>query len=255
MFGQGFGPITTKEGISYAKKLLSCCTKATFRDKESLKEFKEYAPNIPAFLTADPGFAFEMGNPQRGEILLKKIGVKNMNKKIIYLSIREFENLDYKMIAKGINKWFNLLKDKNIQIIIIPFLPQYDETISKNLSELLLFENYYSGELKVSELMDLFSVNNCELIFSTRLHGIILGSVSHKCCIAISYDFKVQRICNILEAPFVELNGVNSDKICSLINNSWENRKEICEKEYNIAMKQKEKVYDTAKMALDLLNK
>lgn len=254
VFGQGFGPITTKEGISYTKKLLPYCTKATFRDKESLKEFKEYAPNVPCYYTADPAFAYPIGDSEKGEQLLKQIGVKDLNKKIIYFSIREFKNLDYKIIAEGLNKWYNSLKDKDIQIIIIPFQFEFDEEISKKNSELLVFEHYVSGELKVSQLMDLFSVKNCELIFSTRLHGIILGAISHKCCIAISYDFKVKRICDILEAPFVELNGINPDKIFDLLNNSWENRKEICEKEFNIATKEKEKVYDTAKMALDLLN-
>ena len=254
IFGQGFGPITTKKGISYTKKLLPFCAKATFRDKESLKEFKEYAPNIPAFYTADPAFAYEVGNSERGIKLLQKLGI-NMDKKIIYFSIREFKNLDYKIIAEGINKWYNLLQDKNIQIVIIPFQFVFDKDISENISKLLLPENYCFSEVKVSELMDLFAVDNCELIFSTRLHGIILGSISHKCCIAISYAFKVQRICDILEAPFVQLKEINSDKVYDLLNKSWENRKEISEREYNIAMKEKEKVYDTAKMALELLKK
>ena len=52
----------------------------------------------------------------------------------------------------------------------------------KNISKLLLPENYCFSEVKVSELMDLFAVDNCELIFSTRLHGIILGSISSILC-------------------------------------------------------------------------
>ena len=62
-FGQGFGSITTKEGISYTKQLLQYCTIATFRDEESLKAFKEFAPNVPVYYTADPAFAYEQGNP------------------------------------------------------------------------------------------------------------------------------------------------------------------------------------------------
>ena len=254
IFGQGFGPVKTEKGISYIKKLLPLCTKATFRDEESLKEFKAYAPNVPAFTTADPAFAYEKGNAEKGKKLLEKIGIKNMNKKIIYFGTRELKNLDYKIIAESINKWYNALEDKNIIVIIIPFQFSYDEKISKNISELLTFENYFTGEVKVSQIMDLFAVNNCELIFSTRLHGIILGSVSNKCCMAISYDDKVRRICDILNAPYIKLDEINSDKICNLLNDTWKNRKKICEREYVIAMKLKEKVYETAKMALDLLN-
>ena len=254
MFGQGYGPVTTKKGIACAKKLLPLCTKATFRDKESLKEFQEYAPNVPAFYTADPAFAYEPGNEERGIKYLQKMKV-NTDKKIVYFGIREYENLDYKIIAEGINKWYKLLQDKNIQIIIIPYQFSEDKDISENISELLIPEHYCFGEVRVPELMDLFAVNNCELIFSTRLHGVILGSVSHNCCIAISYSSKVQRICDILEAPFIQLEGINSDKVCDLMMKSWEKRKEISEREYKIAMKEKEKVYETAKMALELLDK
>ena len=66
-FGQGFGSITTKEGISYTKQLLQYCTIATFRDEESLKEFKKFAPNVPVYYTADPAFAYEQGNPEKGK--------------------------------------------------------------------------------------------------------------------------------------------------------------------------------------------
>ena len=252
-FGQGFGPVTTKEGISYLKQLLPLCTKATFRDEESLKEFKAYAPNVPCYSTADPAFAYEKGNAERGKKLLEKIGVKDMNKKIVYFGIREFKNLDYKIIAEGINKWYNSLEDKNIIFVIIPFQFCFDEKICKNVSNLLTFENYLTSELKVPQIMDLFAIDNCELIFSTRLHGVILGSVSNKCCMAISYDDKVKRICDILTAPYIKLDGINSDKICDLLNDTWKNRKDICQREYDIAKKQKEKVYETAKMALDLL--
>ena len=221
-FGQGFGSITTKEGISYTKQLLQYCTIATFRDEESLKAFKEFAPN-------------------------------ENNKKIIYFSIREFKGIDYTTIAEGINKWYDLQEDKNIQFIIIPYQYCFDENISKNISNLFKFEHYITGELKVSEFMDLLAVDNCELIISTRLHGIILGSIANKCCVAISYLSKVQRICDILNAPYIKLEEITPESICNLLNNTWLNRKEICEKEYNIALKEKEKVYETAKMALDLL--
>ena len=43
---------------------------------------------------------------------------------------------------------------------------------------------------------------------------------------------------------FSKLKEINSDKVYDLLNKSWENRKEISEREYNIAMKEKEKVYD-----------
>lgn len=254
IFGQGFGPVTTKEGINYVKKFLPLCTKATFRDEESVKEFKVYAPNIPAYYTADPAFAYDKGNSENGIKLLEKFGVKNLTgKKIVYFTIREFKNLDYKIIAKGINKWYESIKDKNIILVIIPFQFCYDKIISKNISESLTFENYCTPEVKVSEIMDLFDVENCEMIFSTRLHGIVLGAISHKCVLAIRYDFKVQRICDILKAPYEQLEGINEEKICELMKKCWNNRKEISEKVYNIAMKEKEKVYDTAKMALDLL--
>ena len=130
----------------------------------------------------------------------------------------DFPNLDYKIIAEGINKWYNSLEDKNIIFIIIPFQFCFDEKICKNVSELLLFENYFAGEVKVKQIMDLFAVKNCELIFSTRLYGIILGSVANKCCMAISYIDKVQRICDILSAPYIKLDGMNSDKVCHLLN-------------------------------------
>ena len=118
---------------------------------------------------------------------------------------------------------------------------------------MIKFEHYITGELKVSEFMDLLAVDNCELIISTRLHGIILGSIANRCCVAISYLSKVQRICDILNAPYIKLEEITPESICNLLNNTWLNRKEICEKEYNIALKEKEKVYETAKMALDLL--
>ena len=70
---------------------------------------------------------------------------------------------------------------------------------------------------------------------------------------AKSYDYKVQRICDILTAPYIKLSEMNSDKICDLLNDTWKNRKDICHREFDIAKKQKEKVYEAAKMALDLL--
>ena len=253
ILGQGFGPITSELGILYTKTFLKCCTKATFRDEESVKEFHKFAPDIPAQCTTDPVFAYEVGNSERGEKLLIKFGVKDLKKKIIYFNIREYENLDYKIIVEGINKWYDSLEDKYIQIIVIPFQFCYDEKISKKVSDSLKCENYFTGEIKVSELMDLFAVQNCELIFSTRLHGIILGSVAHKCCLAISYDYKVEKISNVLKAPYVKLDGLTPDKICNILADTWKNRKEICEIEYELAMKEKAKVYDTVQMALDLL--
>lgn len=254
LFSQGFGPIKTGIGKSLAKALLPLATKASFRDAESAEEFKKFAPGVPAEVTADPVFLLPSFSEEEAGRILDKCALPDPHKPVLAVIIRNWFGLDVAEYAKALNEWAaSFDKESCPQILVIPFQYWFDEGISRRLTSLLQADCVMSPELNVKEMMALFSSPRIEMIFSMRLHALIMGAVCGRSVYGVAYDPKVERMCALCGAPCVDFTGLKSDKMRECLQEGWKERRERAADIAAKAANLRERAQKAALTALELL--
>lgn len=228
ILSQGFGPIKTDIGRLMAKSLLPCADKATLRDEESLKEFRELVPDVPAELTADPAFLLECGDLRSSQEVLSKCNIADPAAPIVAVSVRTWFGLDVAAQAEAFNIWAeNFSADSMPQLLIIPLQFWYDEGISNRLSSLVKMPSTVSPQLSASEILALMAAPQVEMAAAMRLHALILGASAGKAVLGVSYDPKVERLCQRCGAPYLPLAGLTPEAYAGKLKETWENRVEL----------------------------
>ncbi|MBQ7503601.1 polysaccharide pyruvyl transferase CsaB [bacterium] len=254
IFSQGFGPIKTGIGKSLAKALLPLASKASFRDAASAEEFKKFAPDVPAEVTADPVFLLPSLSEEEAERALDKCALPDPQKPVLAVIIRNWFGLDVAEYAKALNGWAaSFEKGACPQILVLPFQYWFDEGISRRLTSLLEADCVMAPELGVREMMALFSSPRIEMIFSMRLHALIMGAVCGRSVYGVSYDPKVERLCALCGAPCVDFSGLKADRMTECLKKGWTERRERAEEISAGAANLRERAQKAAIMALELL--
>ncbi|MGM9998593.1 MAG: polysaccharide pyruvyl transferase CsaB [Candidatus Bruticola sp.] len=228
IFSQGFGPIRTDLGKMLAKQLLPLACRASFRDEESLQEFKKYAPKVEAILTADPAFLLFSKNKELSASMLQKCGLDNVKAPIAVVSLRSWFGLELASKAEAFNKWLaDFAEEDRPHLLVLPMQYWYDEGISRRFVSLIKYPCTLAPQLKATEIAALLASEQIEMAAAMRLHTVILAAAASKATLGIAYDPKVSRICQLCGAPCLPLEKLEADELIRKLHETWQRRFEL----------------------------
>ena len=228
IFAQGFETIKGRFFELLTKNILKMCDFVSVRDNNSQKYLKTLGIN--SIQLCDPAFS-----------ILDKI-IPSKNKSGVILQLRKVKNVneDYlRVLASVIVKYYD-------KIDVLALQEEYDKEIcQKFIKEFKKVGGSarYIYNKDINETIN--TINNCEVMISTRLHGLIVASALNCKVFALSYDDKTKTLAQDLDIPNVDICNFDeyesdeklkkfalSDKKYKIPSFSWESIDKIFEGEY-----------------------
>lgn len=206
IFAQGIGPIKNKFGEMICKKALKKSTCVTVRDDKSLFLLRGWGIN--AFQVNDPLFGINLNgsNPQG------KVGVQ----------LREFKTVSENFLIKLAQSIATNFYDKKIEIYSL------QDTLDKNICshfELLLKNinpNIQTNVIYGQTPKDIINkISELDYMIAMRFHACLISAKYGIKTLAMSYDYKVDRLAESLNLPCFAINNpdVNIDFYINLLKN------------------------------------
>ena len=192
IFAQGIGPIKNKFGEIFCKQLLKKANCVTVRDDKSLFLLRSWGIN-KANLVVDPLFGLNLAGSNPTET----IGIQ----------LRDFKGLSEEFLiklAKAVEQYFY-----NKKIQIFSFQDKLDEkvcihfeSILKSINPNLQTEVIYNKTN--DELIDI--MRNLKYMIAMRFHACLICAKYGIRTLALSYDYKVDKLAEDLKLPCANLN-------------------------------------------------
>ncbi|MGM9992120.1 MAG: polysaccharide pyruvyl transferase CsaB [Candidatus Bruticola sp.] len=254
IFSQGFGPIRTDLGKMLARQLLPLASRASFRDEESLQEFKKYAPKVEAVLTADPAFLLPSENKELSLAVWQRCGFDTIQAPIAVVSLRSWFGLELASKAEAFNNWLAEFSDEDRpHLLVLPMQYWYDEGISKRFISLLKYPCTLAPQLKADEIAALLAADKIEMAAAMRLHTVILAAAVSKATLGIAYDPKVSRICQLCGAPWLPLEKLKPAELSNKLRETWQNRVKLGQEIGENAKNMRDKALQAFNIALEMI--
>ncbi|RVU54574.1 polysaccharide pyruvyl transferase CsaB [Anaerosphaera multitolerans] len=192
IYSQGIGPITLKRNRALTRRILNKVDFINVRDSQSARELKELGVNREILITTDTVFGINKPSNEEGSRILSKIGVSE-DKLNIAFTIINWKTYGARTVKEVIKSIDDLLKEQDVNIILIPFFYHLDLNIEREIYENLRqrHSNIYLVEeyLHVESYLSL--IGNMDIMVSMRLHGLVFSTLMGAYPIGISYDPKI----------------------------------------------------------------
>ena len=205
IFAQGIGPINNKFGQNWCKKLLKKATCVTVRDDKSLFLLRGWGINTERVV--DPLFALKLA----GSMPTETVGIQ----------LRSFKGLTetfLQKLAKSVEQNFY-----NKKIKIFSFQDSLDkevcthfEGLLKSLNPNMQTEVVYN---KTPEQL-IEQMRSLKYMIAMRFHACLICAKYGVKTLALSYDYKVERLAEDLKLPYTNIKpDVNMDFFVNLMRN------------------------------------
>ena len=203
IFAQGFEKINGFFPAFFTKLILKMVDFVSVRDEKSKKILLNW--KINSLLLSDPVYS-----------LVENVEIKK-DKTSLLVQLRDFKGINNEFIQNLAQAIYSNYKG---EIKVVSFQDEIDEKIClkfKSEIEKLGAKAEYVKNRPINEIIDL--LNNTKYVISTRLHGLIVANALKSRTFALSYDDKIDTLCEelnirnikILDCDKMELN----DKIKS----------------------------------------
>lgn len=205
IFAQGIGPIKNKLGEMWCKKLLKKASCVTVRDDKSLFLLRGWGINTERVV--DPLFALKLA----GSTPTETVGIQ----------LRSFKGLSETFLQKLAKSVEQNFYSKKIQIF--SFQDALDkevcthfEGILKSLNPNLQTEVIYNKTPE--QLIEL--MRSLKYMIAMRFHACLVCAKYGIKTLALSYDYKVERLAEDLKLPYTNIKpDVNMDFFINLMRN------------------------------------
>ena len=198
----GAGPIDTIRGRIYIRNSCNIARAITVRDNCSKSILKKIGIKKGILLSSDPAISMDFKSKKGSN----KIGISF----VPYYDPRYWPDPDKNLYEKYINFMADsvnrLLDDFKFEIVFFNTNFPADYRVSLDIYNKVFFKErvkILKKRLKVEEILSLIS--SCDFIIGSRLHSIILSTVTKTPFIAISYQPKVINFCKRLNLSEVLL--------------------------------------------------
>lgn len=203
LYGQGIGPINggfARSLTGFVCRQVPCIT---VRDHGSAQELQELgiSPNRIT-VTADPVFALPPADREKGRKKLERNGFAP-GKLTVGISVRPWQSLtEYRRVIADVAD--GIIQKHGGRVVFIPLHHPQDTKVSREIYELmqckadcLVLENVRStGDF-------LSTIGNMDLLIGVRLHALVFAAVMNVPIIGISYDPKIDRFLEGIQAKAV----------------------------------------------------
>ncbi len=177
VFAQGIGPIYRGIDRVMLRNVLNSAELITVRDAYSLNILKNIGVKKAIYLTADLAFLYNeeksISLPYEHFILYTVGRAKRMPPLIVLADVGNY-----------------VKKVTNLPVIIVPFYPERDGKITKELSEIL-----HSPHILPKDIAQYtYIVEKSTFVVGMRYHSLLLSALKGKAFVGLSYDPKVTSI-------------------------------------------------------------
>lgn len=254
LYGQGIGPLRGNLARQLTGFVCRQADRVTVRDEGSAQELISLGVTPSKIVvTADPVFAMQPVATQEGMRILTEHGVVQ-DKKIIGISARQWQGLhNYKQVLASTAD--EIVAKYNAQIVFLPLHYPQDIKVSQEIADLMHSEHklVLGNVYNTKEFLSL--IGNFDLLIGVRLHALIFAAVMQVPIIGISYDPKIDRFLEGVQAKAVgclnTLEGqVLMDKIDYIMSNMDSERLQ----QNACVHKLRDAAEENARLAIELLN-
>lgn len=234
LYAQGFGPVSTSWGKRLCRWLSRSISLATFRDEQSLLDFRRLAsPKVPAYVTADPALLLPPCPPKELSQLLQKEGLSGEisildgptgkhsdSGPLVAVTLRPWPTLNLDQVVAGLQKFQD---EHKARYVLLAFHPEKDLAVCKEVQERLqgpcrLLDPGWQPAQVAGFL------RCCDLIVGMRLHSLILAAGAQIPCIGLSYDPKVERFAQRAGAVPLQLENISSESLSKALQHLFQGR-------------------------------
>lgn len=257
IYSQGIGPVIHDDNRKKLAKLFNQLDVINVRDENSKKELESMGVTKAVEVTTDTVFSLNKPDFQVGKDILEQNDV-DTKKFTLGISMRAWKDCTDNIVEE-ISKMIELLSDKDMNIVLLPFHFPHDLEISEKIYERVNLDKDAKCKLHVlknlmTEEAFLSVMVNMEIVLSMRLHGLIFAAVCNAYPIGISYDPKVDSLFKEMKREIpMDVKDIDAKKLYDQILSAMENIDELKEKTAETAEFMREKAIKNNKMVKELL--
>lgn len=224
LYANGIGPLIDEKNRRLTAKVLNKADIITLRDEDSEKELKALGIDKPKIeVTADPAFALECKNPERGEKLLKERGIKEGDR-LACISVRPRSGIGEEFAETVARTADYLTEEYGYKIVILPMQQAKDLDISEKIAKLMKSESICINEnLSVDDMLSIIS--RMDLCIGMRLHSLIYSASFALPIIGLVYDPKIAGFMDYIgQRLYTGVSSVTFEKMKKLVDEEEQNR-------------------------------
>lgn len=213
VFAQGFGPVRTSIGRFLTRLVIRRARLVTLRDEDSLNDLVSIGVRRnDVRVTADPAFLLEPAPPERGQEILRSLGLErsgdpNSAPPLVAFSLRPWPRHYEPDPAWAPPKCYvdvldSVTENTGARIVLVPLYPRQDVPLLQSVSEAMRFPAPVANGL--DDPRDVMALlGSADLVVGMRLHSLVFAVCSGVPVVGISYDPKVERLLRELELPCI----------------------------------------------------
>lgn len=253
IYANGIGPINKKFNKMITRWILNKVDVITLREELSRHELEALHIDRPkTIVTADPALTVSAAGSSEIDEIFKNEGISAKGP-FVGFSVRRCENhikFDEKIIARAADY---MIEKYGVKPVFIPMqhpndIPVIQSIISQMSGKGLYLKNPYN----VASILGVIS--RMEMIVGMRLHSLIYAASLGIPVVGLVYDPKVEAFLQYFhQASAGHIRNLDFETLKAKIDDVWNNRVEIKKDLMNITQKLKEKAFENAKIAVEMI--
>ncbi|WP_028828936.1 polysaccharide pyruvyl transferase CsaB [Proteocatella sphenisci] len=257
IYSQGIGPVNDPKNRRRMAKLFKKLDLINVRDNQSKLELNSMGVRENIRVSTDSVFSLEKPDHVIGSEILSNYGV-DTTKMTLGVSVRNWKDHTAKIVEE-VAKTIEALKDKDMNVVILPFHFPDDLELSEKIHDKLNMKDL--GAIKVYTIKNLMGeheflsvMSNMDIMLSMRLHGLIFATVCNAYPIGISYDPKIQSLLEEMgREKALEVEDIDANILVEQLEYAMNNLEDLKEKTADTAHMMREKALLNNKMVKELL--
>jgi polysaccharide pyruvyl transferase WcaK-like protein len=229
------------------KNILRRLDLVTVRDPRTLREFQGLGLRRNILLTADPGLTLMMADRTRVNMILMQEGIEELESRpLIGITIRSlssslpFRREHYRQLSDE-----DIIRYRQCMVKVgdflttlgrVVFIPMHtiDPDDDREMAKLIVSKMNFKSEISIiskqyssTEIMGVIA--SCSFLLGTRIHSIIAAAASNVPFVGVAYGSKLFGITESfnMNKYTLDLIGMDSDVVISLIKEAWKERDKI----------------------------
>jgi len=249
-YAQGIGPLQGKLGRFLTSWIGQKADLITLRDEKSCQELLNLGfPPEKIKVTADPVLALLPEG--KGEDLLAQEGIVKNGKPLLGISLRPWKDLEEykKVVAKAAQR---AIKEWQAQIVFLPFHLPGDYETCLEVAQLIDGETkVLSGDYHPTHYLSL--IGQLDLLLGMRLHALIFAARVGVPLLGISYDPKIDRFLQLVNAPGIPVEAIEFSSLWSLLQDTWDQKTSVSSQLKQQILPLEERALENAKLVWQLI--
>lgn len=254
LYANGIGPISRGSNRYFTSRIINLVDVITLREESSAQELAALGIKRPRItVTADPALGLEPASEEEIEHIFSREGISEESP-LVGFYIRKWSGYD--RYSRIIAQAADYLEEKyGAKSILVPLHFPSDLSVAEDIASKMEHSPYV---LKSMYGIDktLGIVKKLDLVLGMRLHALIYSVNLSVPVIGLIYDPKVQGFLEYVKQPSAgNVETLELESLKKLIDEVWNNKAAITQQlaEGNKVLKQK--AFENAKIAIELLEK